>query len=84
MWAVSRYDDVVFLLKSPQVFSSEGFGLAFQPEWLGSTRNPLAHSVLTKDPPVHTKLRALAGRAFSSTPFKVMDVAPCRVGQQER
>jgi len=67
MWAVSRYDDVVSLLKNPQLFSSEGFERAYQPEWLGSTRNPLAYSVLTKDPPVHSKLRALAGRAFSSS-----------------
>jgi hypothetical protein len=67
MWAVSRYDDVVSLMKNPQVFSSEGFGQAFQPEWLGSTRNPLSHSVVTVDPPVHTKLRELAGRAFSSS-----------------
>ena len=67
MWAVSRYDDVISLLKSPQLFSSQGFERAFQPEWLGSTRNPLAYSVVTKDPPVHTKLRALVGRAFNAS-----------------
>jgi len=67
MWAVSRYDDVIFVLKNPQLFSSAGFGQVLQPEWLGTTRNPVASSMLTTDPPVHTKLRALVSRAFSSS-----------------
>ena len=67
MWAVSRYDDVVFVLKNPQLFSSAGFKQALQPEWLGATHNPIANSMLTADPPVHTKLRALVSRAFSSS-----------------
>jgi len=68
MWAVSRYDDVIFVLKNPQLFSSAGFKQALQPEWLApATRNPLASSMLTADPPVHTKLRALVSRAFSSS-----------------
>ena len=44
MWAVSRYEDVLFVLKSPELFSSHGFKAAWQPPWVGY--NPLANSML--------------------------------------
>jgi cytochrome P450 len=62
MWAVSRYDDVLFVLRSPELFSSQGFKAAWQPPWVGY--NPLANSLIALDPPAHTRLRALVGRAF--------------------
>ncbi|HEX6287812.1 MAG TPA: cytochrome P450 [Herpetosiphonaceae bacterium] len=61
-WGISRYADVDAVLKSPDRFSSAGFDLAFEPEWLG--HNPGAHTMLSKDPPAHTKYRNLLNRAF--------------------
>ena len=63
MWAVSRYDDVVTVLKDARRFSSAGLGQSFRPPWL--ERNPTADSLVMKDPPDHTRLRAMVSRAFS-------------------
>lgn len=60
--AVSRHADVVAALRNPAVFSSTGFVQAFEPPWLGD--NPGAHTMLSMDPPEHTKLRNLVSRAF--------------------
>lgn len=62
MWAVSRHEDVLFVLKNPELFSSQGFEFAWQPPWVGY--NPLANSVLAMDPPAHGRLRSLVSQAF--------------------
>lgn len=62
MWAVSRYVDVMYVLKNPQLFSSRGFGVATNPPWLGG--NPFSDSMITLDPPQHGRLRTLLNRAF--------------------
>jgi cytochrome P450 len=62
-WAVSRVEDVEFVLKNPQIFSSAGFEPIFKPAWL--PHNPLGDSMLTKDGPAHAKLRALVSSAFT-------------------
>ncbi|MDC3959883.1 cytochrome P450 [Polyangium jinanense] len=64
MWAVSRWEDVLFVLKHPGIFSSQGFKAAWEPPWVGY--NPLAHSMLALDPPAHTRLRGLVARAFGA------------------
>jgi cytochrome P450 len=64
LWAVSRYDDAMTVLKNPQLFSSEGFRVAMQQPWLD--HNPICDSILLMDPPKHGQLRALLGRAFGS------------------
>ncbi len=64
-YALSRHADVVSALKAPEKLSSSGFTDAYEPDWLG--RNPALHSMLTMDPPEHTKLRGLVGRAFSGS-----------------
>lgn len=61
MWAISRYDDVERVLKSPEIFA-QGFRAAWQPPWL--PQNPLASSVLALDGPPHARLRAIVSRAF--------------------
>jgi cytochrome P450 len=61
-WAVSRYADVVAVLKNPQTFSSAGNVDAFHPPWLPS--QPGAHSLLSMNPPEHTKLRNLVSAAL--------------------
>src|SRR5688572_22588313 len=35
MWAVTRYEDVLFVLKNTELFSSGGFKVAWQPPWVG-------------------------------------------------
>ena len=64
MWAVSRHDDVVRVLKDPQRFSSQGFRVATNPPWLGG--NPFSESMLTLDPPQHGRLRVLVQKAFGA------------------
>jgi cytochrome P450 len=64
IWAVSRYDDVLAVLKNHAVFSSEGMrAMTIQP-WL--PHNPIADSMILMDPPQHTQLRGLISGAFSS------------------
>lgn len=64
VWAVSRYDDVVSVLKNPPVFSSQGLRAAATQPWV--EHNPIAGSLLLLDPPRHTAIRALVGHAFSA------------------
>ena len=62
MWAVSRYDDVMHVLKHPELFSSRGFGETTNPPWLGG--NPFSESMIAMDPPQHGRLRgSSAGRS---------------------
>lgn len=62
--AVSRYDDVLAVMKDRSVFSSQGLQPLFRPPWIGA--NPLADSLLMLDPPEHTRLRTLVTHAFST------------------
>jgi cytochrome P450 len=64
-WAISRYDDVLAVLKNPRLYSSEGFRLFSQKSWL--PRNPIEGTLLAMDPPRHDRLRALITRAFGAT-----------------
>jgi cholest-4-en-3-one 26-monooxygenase len=63
-WAVTRYDDAVEVLSKPTLFSS----------WLGGVRLPdppapflhkLRESLLNRDPPEHTALRAVVNKGFT-------------------
>ena len=63
IFAVSRFDDVAFVLKHPEIFSSAGFAQSLNPSWL-SYPCPLGISLITKDGDDHTRLRKLVSRAF--------------------
>ncbi len=66
-WHVFRYRDVKRVLSDYSYFSSaEGRG--------GSEDNPIGASLISSDPPRHTKLRSLVSRAF--TPKRVNELAP--------
>jgi cytochrome P450 len=71
-WAVTRYEDALTVLKSPELFSSEGFRSSIKPAWLG--HNPFGDSMLAMDPPAHGRLRSLVGRAFG--PSALADLEP--------
>lgn len=73
MWAVSRYEDALYVLKNPQLFSSRGIMAATEPPWLGRP-NPVSDSIIALDPPRHTHLRALVNRAL--TPSAVARLEP--------
>jgi cytochrome P450 len=60
-WVLSRYVDVDALLRDHQRFSNQGRrGVA-----AGSTSQPQDRSLLSLDPPDHTRLRALVTKAFT-------------------
>ena len=60
-WALSRYADVDFALRNPQIFSSSGF----TSQTLGEL-NPVPDVpwILDMNPPDHTRIRKLANKGF--------------------
>jgi len=73
-WAVSRHDDVTYILKNPHLFSSS----AFFDRLLGEF-NPVPEIpwMITSDPPAHTRLRKLANKGFM--PSMIRNLTP-RIG----
>ncbi len=67
LWAVSRYDDVVFVLKNHELFSSAPLNHAL----LGGAQG---RTLIGSDPPEHTRLRSIVNRAF--TPRMVAELEP--------
>ncbi len=81
MWAVSRYDDVAFVLRRHDLFSSAAMAaavrrpVAYAPA--GGERDgpdPAALSIIGADPPDHTRLRAIVNRGF--TPRRIAALEP--------
>ncbi|WP_434380019.1 cytochrome P450 [Melittangium boletus] len=64
-YGAARHEDALALLKDSRTFSSEALAVTAAPPWLGP--NPVAESLLTKDPPEHARLRALVSRAFGAS-----------------
>jgi cytochrome P450 len=68
-WLVTRYDDVLAVLKDER-FAKDRFKtltsgqLAKQP-WIPPMFMPLAHNMLDQDPPNHTRLRELVHKGFT-------------------
>ena len=63
-WAITRYQDVLTVLKAPQLFSSwRGGALLDDPpaEFLEKLRE----NMLNRDPPDHTRMRKLVNHVFS-------------------
>jgi pimeloyl-[acyl-carrier protein] synthase len=74
LWVLTRYDDVVLLLRDPR-FGREAFAPLLSTVYgqEGSGAN-LPRSMLFRDPPDHTRLRNLVNRAF--TPRVVENLRP--------
>src|SRR5437879_988026 len=68
-WVVSRYDDVLAILKDTTRFSSDAMVALLAPK-LGNLRKRKAEShrpsILVTDPPVHTQLRNIVNRGFTT------------------
>lgn len=75
---VTRYQDLVDVLRQPHVFSSQEAN-AFKPEVSPVLTaaypdgHPGQHSMLKKDPPEHTRVRKLAQKAFTPKLIKLME-----------
>jgi cytochrome P450 len=70
-WAISRYDDVDYALRNPQIFSSA--------KWLGQSIGDLNPApevpwMIETDPPDHSRLRKLVSKGF--TPRMVSRLEP--------
>lgn len=66
-WAVSRYDDVIYILRNPQIFSAATVYATMTGDL--NPFPPQAPALVSTDPPDHTRLRKLVNRAF--TPRRV-------------
>jgi cytochrome P450 len=61
-WAISRYDDVDYALRNPQIFSSA--------KWIGQSLGDLNPApevpwMIETDPPDHSRLRKLVSKGFT-------------------
>jgi cytochrome P450 len=71
-WVVTRYDDVVTVLRDPR-FGRAGFHpMLAAVQTRGATPDPLPPSMLFQDPPDHTRLRALVSQAFTPRVVEAM------------
>jgi cytochrome P450 len=75
LWSITCYDDCVGILRNPEVFSSDA--LAHGPRVFAEmipAEQRQQRSMLTLDPPDHTRLRSMVNKAF--TPRMVAQLEP--------
>jgi len=78
-WIISRYDDCLAALRKPEVFSSKmGFRPGHVPEEVTRIYNEegygdLPDTLVSNDPPSHTRYRKLVDRAFTAGRVKKME-----------
>jgi len=73
LWFLTRYDDVVAALRDPRL-SAERFQLTLPEMQSSALISSLSTMMLLRDPPHHTRLRALVSKAF--TPRIVENLRP--------
>lgn len=65
-WLVTRYTDVLSVLKDPRLSKDAGTGSGTAREpWVPGFLKPLQRNMLDLDPPDHTRLRGLVHKAFT-------------------
>jgi cytochrome P450 len=69
-WAVSRYADVDFILRSPRLFSSALWNETASGDLVVV---PEAPGLLSMDPPDHTRMRKLANKGFTPRLIRAME-----------
>jgi cytochrome P450 len=80
MWSVTRYDDVLAVLRDTATFSSAGAFALRRPTFAPAVEARIPpglfrpRMLVAKDPPEHTRLRKLMQRAF--TPTRVAALEP--------
>jgi len=80
IWAITRYADVVAVLRDTVTFSSKAWTERVTPPWLRD--NPLAESLFVLDPPAHTQMRNLINPALG--PSAVDGLEPQMRAEAER
>jgi len=68
IWMVTRYPDVVSILRGSQTTSVDIKRLVAEPEW-----NAFDYTLLFTDPPDHTRLRALVADQFSNARVRKLE-----------
>jgi hypothetical protein len=71
-WVLTRYDDVVALLRDPRFGRGRYQGLLQARFGDSETTGGLESSMLFRDPPDHTRLRALVSKAFTPRVVEAM------------
>jgi cytochrome P450 len=72
IWVLTRYDDAVMVLRDPR-FGREGLAELMEARLgAGSVRPANTRDMLFRDPPDHTRLRALVSRAFTPRVVEAM------------
>jgi cytochrome P450 len=64
-WLVTRYDDVLAAVRDTRFTKNQQSLPAAKQPWVPAFLRPLAKNMLDSDPPDHTRLRALVGKAFT-------------------
>jgi cytochrome P450 len=78
-WMVSRYHDVDYAIKNPQLFSSANFTA----QSLGELRpGPDVPWLLDMDPPAHTRVRKLVNKAFTPRLIKALEPRVRAISQE--
>jgi cytochrome P450 len=75
IYTVSRYDEVAFVLKHPEIFSSEVMG-GSEVQVINAEGDiaPTSGSLIAHDPPEHTRQRNIVSRGF--TPRRIAQLEP--------
>jgi cytochrome P450 len=71
IWVLTRYDDVVMALRDPR-FGREGMAEVMEARLGVPARPANTRDMLFRDPPDHTRLRALVSRAFTPRVVEAM------------
>jgi cytochrome P450 len=74
-WLVSRYDEVLAVLRQPRLYSSaRGMGDLIAMTFADGERGEMPRLLILEDPPVHTALRRMVARGF--TPTRILGAEP--------